>query len=167
MRLPVILAALTLAACSGGTPDSSTGNSAGAAGKVAAAAGGARPCAVIDKASVDKVIGRDMGQPATDNTGMCQYLWSGEKPSDQALATLTIHDTTLAALEPGLTEMKAEMEPVTGIGDRAFFAKGYGLYVEHNGRSGIYIAATGLGDDNETANVAMTKQLAEATVDKL
>lgn len=169
MRSAAIVAALVLTACSG-TGEDGQGNGGRAAAAVEAdgiAVAGAKACDVLDKASVDSVMGRDMGAPASNTDTMCQYMWSGEKLADQAMATLTIHGVPLGALEPGLKEMNAVITPVSGIGERAFWAEGYGLYVEHGGRSGIYVAGQGVGESERAANVAKTEALAKATAGKL
>ncbi len=161
--LMALLVAGSLAACSmpdeqAAAPDDATTTTA------SARVSGARPCAVLTEADVTKALGKPAGKPARDETTICQYI-NGERIADMAQATLTIEPVGLAVLRPGITAQGGTMEDVPGLGDGAFFSPQYGLYVEHRGRSGIYLIGDNSIPDERERQMAI--DLAKATISRL
>ncbi|MCY7339251.1 MAG: DUF3558 family protein [Sphingomonas bacterium] len=164
-----ILVVCSLAACSEPAEQTAEQTAEQAAAPDTAAASssatGARPCAVLTEADVTKALGKPAGKPARDEQSICQYIVSGERIADMAQATLTIEQVGLAVLRPGITAQGGTMEEVPGLGDGAFFSPQYGLYVEHRGRSGIYLIGDNSIPDEQEKQMAI--DLAKATVSRL
>lgn len=159
------LGGLALAAC-GSQPAS---DETGSAPSTSAASAAPAACDILTQADAAKALGRPVDKLAADGgpagLDICQYGYQGERMMDMGQATLTVQPVDIASLRKGVVEQGFAAEPVTGLGDSAFWSPEAGLYVGKGNRSAIYLV--GVGGADPAANKASAIALAQATIGKL
>ena len=161
------LAALT-AACSAGKTDSSS-QANQLTESTASATQGTSACAVLTQGDAEKVLGRPATKLAATGGAagldICQYGYQGERMLDMGTASVTVHPVDLGSMKQGVVGEGYKPEPISGIGDQAFWTKEAGLYVGKGNRTGIYIV--GIGGATDAQNKDKAIELAKSTVSKL
>jgi hypothetical protein len=148
----LIVLAAGLSACSE-TPEqtSSTTNQASEQAGLSTPGKGSTACEVLTNEAAAKALGRDVqkldssGGPA--GLDMCQYGYQGERIADMGNVSVTVHPLDLASVIDGAKAQGYELEPVTGLGDAAWYSADVGLYVGKGQRTAHYLlAANGMED---------------------
>ena len=140
----VLLGVVALAACGQGDRDDAGSKTA------AAPAASAAPdaCSLVTKADAEAAIGATVTGPEK-SSGMgtmdqCQYLYSGERLADQGAVTVQVYPVDIASQQKAFAEAGEAMEPVSGIGQAAFWVPGH--------------SALHVGKGNVTASFSVTRQ---------
>ena len=144
MRSLVLLAAaMALAGCG-----ERGGESSGQTTQASAATAAPDPCTLVTKAEAEAAIGAAVTGPAKGG-GMgqfdqCQYLYSGERLTDQGAVTVQVQAVDLASKQKAFADGGEAIEPLAGLGDGAFWVPGH---------SALYV-----GKGNVTASFSVTRQ---------
>lgn len=126
-----------------------------------------KACDILTQADAARALGRPVNK--LDATGgvarldICQYGYQGEKLLDTGHASVTLHDSPIAALKKGVVAEGYDAEEIGGIGDEAFWSHQSGLYVGKGGRTAIYVVGGGNIKDSKGPTVA----LAQATAGRI
>jgi hypothetical protein len=160
MRLWLAIAILAAAGCS---------QQSGAPADDAAATASAVPkaCAVLTAADAKAALGREVQRLPNDGGAagldICQYGYQGERLADTGQVSVTVQPVDLTRAIAAAKAEGYELEPVSGVGDEAYYSREIGLYVGKGNRTAIYLLGVGgLSDAKER-----TVTLARATADRL
>lgn len=132
-----------------------------------AATAGSKACDILTEADAARTLGRPVKK--LDATGgaagldICQYGYQGEKLLDMGQASVTLHDSPIAAMKQGVVAEGYDAEEVIGVGDEAFWAPQSGFYVGKGGRTALFIVGAGDIKDSKAPTIA----LARATVGRM
>ena len=129
-----------------------------------AAAAATTACDLLTAADAKTALGRDVqrmpsdGGPAGLDT--CQYGYQGEGLADVGQVSVTVQPIDLDSLIAAAREQGYEVEPVSGIGDEAYYSREIGLYVGKGDRSAIYLLGAGGLSDAKQRTVALARATA-------
>lgn len=161
---PILLTILLvplIAACNAPS-DSAANESAKAAG-----IGQPSACSVLTKADAEKALGHPAERLASDGgpaaLDICQFGYQGERIADAGNVSVTIYPVDSGSLQSGVTESGYAIEPIDGVGEKAFWAEGAGLYVETRGKTALYLLGGAKVKDAKQASIA----LARATINRI
>lgn len=150
-----------LAACG------SNGGEQNKATSSATATASSKACDILTEADAARTLGHPVKK--LDATGgaagldICQYGYQGEKLLDMGQASVTLHDSPIAAMKQGVVAEGYDAEEVIGVGDEAFWAPQSGFYVGKGGRTALFIVGAGDIKDSKAPTIA----LARATVGRM
>ena len=142
-------AAIVLAGCSGEKP------SANQEGQAAApAASSASACDILTKQAAEKALGHPAEKLNNDggaaSLDICQYGFQGERIADAGNVSVTVSNVDVGTAVKAAEAQGYKMEPVSGLGEGAYYSKDIGLYVGNGGRTAIYLLGVGgLADPRE------------------
>ena len=111
-------------------------------------------CDLLTPAEARAALGRDVerlssaGGPA--GLDICQYGYRGGRLADSGTVSVTVQPVDIASVKAGAHAQGYVLEPVSGIGDEAYYSREIGLYVGKGNRTAIYLlGAEGLKDAKE------------------
>ena len=132
-----------------------------------AAATGSKACELLTSEVAARALGRPVKKLASDGgpagLDICQYGYEGERLSDTGNVSVTVQPLDLASLKAGAQAQGYKLEPITGVGDAAYYSTDIGLYVGKGQRTAIYLLGAGGMTDAKERSIA----LAKASIDRL
>jgi hypothetical protein len=164
MKLPSALmlascCAVVLAGCGDGG-DAGDGTTSPPAAASAAAA--PDPCSLITKAEAEAAIGAAVTGPdkssGMGNFDQCQYQYSGERLTDVGAVTVQVEAVDLASKQKAFADAADPTEPVSGIGDAAFWAPGHSALFVGKGNLTTSFSVTRQGIDMKAASRALAEK---------
>jgi hypothetical protein len=139
MGIRPLLAFLLFAAAAqaGCNPSDDKSKASAPAARSAAAGAGAAPdaCALVTKAEAEAALAGSAQGPERDSGfgqfSQCQYLASGERIADVRSVTVQVHPIDFASKRKAFVDSGEAIEPVSGVGEAAFWVPGHRfLYVQ-------------------------------------
>ena len=169
LKLYWVALASVVTGCSGSTDNPAEPSKNSSVSTQSAEAGIPKSCEVLTQADAAKALGHEVQRLENDggpaNLDICQYGYEGERMMDTGNASVTIHPIDIGSLRKGVTDQGFTAEPVSGLGDEAFWSKEAGLYVGKGNHTAHYLAA--VGGENDEQGKARVLKLAQATVSRL
>jgi hypothetical protein len=185
---------LLMAACGGDDDEEATGTPSGTRASVGTASpaaeepataapqasgGGLDPCALVTRADAEAVLGATLGEPERQTTGPFETCIYGDdagnyvqvQVSENVYTESTFDDAMKAAAE----QVDIEAEPVSGLGDKAYWLVGV-LWVQKGDVTLDILVQTpeltdlrlqGDAEGEKQESLRLTTDLAEKAVDAL
>ena len=157
LRWVAFAAAAMLAGCGQGGSDTDDADKA-----PAQAAAAPDACSLVTKADAEAAIGATVTGPDT-SSGMgtmdqCQYLWSGEGLTDQGAVTVQVEAIDFASKRKAFVDGGEAIEPLTGIGEAAFWVPGHSALYVGKGKVTASFSVTRQGIDMKAASRALAEK---------
>jgi hypothetical protein len=101
------------------------------------------PCALLTQAEAEQIIGSKIGSPAKGGSGECHYGEAGSSAeivvypmmlgfrSKEEFHAFVVKDTEDMNAQRGPAATKVSVEPVSGVGDAAYYAEPSLLVLSH------------------------------------
>ena len=100
--------------------------------------GGIDPCTLITPSEAETILQGKVSETArADGFGQfaqCQYLTSGERLADIRSLTVQIHPVDFPSLQKSYAEYGEKIEPVSGVGEAAFWVPGHSMLFVQKGK---------------------------------
>jgi hypothetical protein len=159
----LFLLAAAAAGCSSGSNQSASTGELGEGNSAAASADAApRACDVLTQEDAARALGRHAEKLASDGgpagLDICQYGYQGERIADMGNVSVTVQPLDLASVKSGAEAQGFRFEPVSNLGDAAFYSADVGLYVGKGDRTAIYLLAANGMTDPKAKVIALARE---------
>ena len=157
LRVAALLAAVAaLAACGEQDKADAPAPTASASAKAPDA------CSLMTKADAEAAIGATVTGPQK-SSGMgtmdqCQYLYSGERLADQGAVTVQVYPVDIGSQQKAFADAGVKSEPVTGIGESAFWAPSQSALFVGKGAVSVSFSVSRQGIDMKAASRALAEK---------
>lgn len=128
------------------------------------AATAAKACDLLTPDDAKAALGRDVKRLPNDGgpagLDICQYGYRGERLTDTGTVSVTVQPVDIASVKQGAKAQGYVLEPVSGIGDEAYYSREIGLYVGKGNRTAIYLLGAGGLKDAKERSIALARATA-------
>ncbi|MEO5972691.1 MAG: hypothetical protein ABIP91_04935 [Sphingomicrobium sp.] len=132
--------------------------------KTTAAAATTKACDLLTPADAQAALGREVERLPNDGgpagLDICQYGYQGERLADTGQVSVTVQPVDIASVKAGAQAQGYVLEPVSGIGDEAYYSREIGLYVGKGDRTAIYLLGAGGLKDAKERSIALARATA-------
>ena len=157
MRLWLGIAALAATGCS----QQSEAPAGDTAARAEAASAVPKACDILTEADAKEALGRDVERLPNDGgpagLDICQYGYQGERLADMGQVSVTVQPVDMTSAIAAAKVQGYELEPVSVIGEEAYYSREIGLYVGKGNRTAIYLLGAGGLKDAKERTVALAR----------
>jgi hypothetical protein len=118
-------------------------------------------CDLLTEDDATTALGRPVKRLPNDGgpagLDICQYGYQGERVADTGQVSVTVKPVDIDSVKAGAQEQGYVLEPVSGIGDEAYYSREIGLYVGKGKRTAIYLLDAGGLKDAKERSVALAR----------